>query len=211
MSPRVSPAAELADVAALLLRTGYAMPVADAETITVTYSGCAGADARHPRHGRNQRAVGAPAHAIAPIHPGPHRGALCRTVRPSRRSDSSDLRDPVSDGPATMTTGPGIDEVRAAAARIRGLVRKTPLVTAAPVREQSDVARGLLLKLEIAAGYRVIQGARRNQCGFRIAAGSAGARHRHRVGRQSWACRGLCRLGRGSPRDDLSAALGCSR
>ncbi len=47
-----------------------------------------------------------------------------------------------------MTTGPGIDEVRAAAARIRGLVRKTPLVTAAPIREQSDVARGLLLKLE---------------------------------------------------------------
>jgi threonine dehydratase len=47
-----------------------------------------------------------------------------------------------------MTTGPGKDEVRAAAARIRGLVRKTPLVTAAPVREQSDVARGLLLKLE---------------------------------------------------------------
>jgi threonine dehydratase len=47
-----------------------------------------------------------------------------------------------------MTTAPGIEEVRAAAARIRGLVRKTPLVTAAPVREQSDVARGLLLKLE---------------------------------------------------------------
>jgi NADH dehydrogenase [ubiquinone] 1 alpha subcomplex assembly factor 5 len=37
VSPRVSPAAELGDVAALLLRTGYAMPVADAETITVTY------------------------------------------------------------------------------------------------------------------------------------------------------------------------------
>ena len=47
-----------------------------------------------------------------------------------------------------MTTGPGIEEVRAAAARIHGLVRKTPLLTAAPVREQSDVARGLLLKLE---------------------------------------------------------------
>jgi threonine dehydratase len=47
-----------------------------------------------------------------------------------------------------MTTGPGIDEVRAAAARIRGLVRKTPLVTATPVREQADVACGLLLKLE---------------------------------------------------------------
>jgi hypothetical protein len=36
-SPRVSPVAELADVAALLLRTGFAMPVADAEKITVTY------------------------------------------------------------------------------------------------------------------------------------------------------------------------------
>jgi SAM-dependent methyltransferase len=37
-SPRVSPAADLADVAALLLRAGFAMPVADAEKITVTYS-----------------------------------------------------------------------------------------------------------------------------------------------------------------------------
>jgi NADH dehydrogenase [ubiquinone] 1 alpha subcomplex assembly factor 5 len=38
VSPRVSPATELADVAALLLRTGFAMPVADAEAITVTYA-----------------------------------------------------------------------------------------------------------------------------------------------------------------------------
>jgi NADH dehydrogenase [ubiquinone] 1 alpha subcomplex assembly factor 5 len=38
-SPRVSPTADLADVAALLLRTGFAMPVADAEKITVTYPG----------------------------------------------------------------------------------------------------------------------------------------------------------------------------
>jgi NADH dehydrogenase [ubiquinone] 1 alpha subcomplex assembly factor 5 len=36
-SPRVSPAAELGDVAGLLLRTGFAMPVADAEKIAVTY------------------------------------------------------------------------------------------------------------------------------------------------------------------------------
>ena len=36
-SPRVSPAADLADVAGLLLCTGFAMPVADAEKITVTY------------------------------------------------------------------------------------------------------------------------------------------------------------------------------
>jgi NADH dehydrogenase [ubiquinone] 1 alpha subcomplex assembly factor 5 len=37
VSPRVSPAADLGDIAGLLLRTGYAMPVADAETFTVTY------------------------------------------------------------------------------------------------------------------------------------------------------------------------------
>ena len=37
VSPRVSPAADLADIAALLLRTGFAMPVADTEKITVTY------------------------------------------------------------------------------------------------------------------------------------------------------------------------------
>jgi NADH dehydrogenase [ubiquinone] 1 alpha subcomplex assembly factor 5 len=36
-SPRVSPAAELGDVAGLLLRAGFAMPVADTEVITVTY------------------------------------------------------------------------------------------------------------------------------------------------------------------------------
>jgi len=37
VSPRVSPAIELADAAALLQRAGFAMPVADAETITVSY------------------------------------------------------------------------------------------------------------------------------------------------------------------------------
>ena len=37
VSPRVSPAIELADAAALLQRTGFALPVADSETITVSY------------------------------------------------------------------------------------------------------------------------------------------------------------------------------
>ena len=37
ISPRVSPAIELAAAAALLQRAGYALPVADSETITVTY------------------------------------------------------------------------------------------------------------------------------------------------------------------------------
>ena len=36
-SPRVSPTVDLADAAALLQRTGFAMPVADADVITVTY------------------------------------------------------------------------------------------------------------------------------------------------------------------------------
>jgi NADH dehydrogenase [ubiquinone] 1 alpha subcomplex assembly factor 5 len=38
VSPHVSPAADLGDVAGLLLRAGFAMPVADAETITATYA-----------------------------------------------------------------------------------------------------------------------------------------------------------------------------
>jgi NADH dehydrogenase [ubiquinone] 1 alpha subcomplex assembly factor 5 len=37
VSPHVSPAVELADAAALLQRAGFALPVADSETITVTY------------------------------------------------------------------------------------------------------------------------------------------------------------------------------
>jgi SAM-dependent methyltransferase len=37
-SPRVAPTVELADAAALLLRAGFALPVADAETISVTYA-----------------------------------------------------------------------------------------------------------------------------------------------------------------------------
>ena len=63
-SPRVSPAAELGDAAALLLRAGFAMPVADAEKITVTYPDAAGVDARPARHGRNQRARGAAARPL---------------------------------------------------------------------------------------------------------------------------------------------------
>jgi NADH dehydrogenase [ubiquinone] 1 alpha subcomplex assembly factor 5 len=38
VSPRVSPSIELADAAALLQRAGFALPVADSETITVTYA-----------------------------------------------------------------------------------------------------------------------------------------------------------------------------
>ena len=37
VSPRISPTVELGDAAGLLQRAGFAMPVADSETITVTY------------------------------------------------------------------------------------------------------------------------------------------------------------------------------
>jgi threonine dehydratase len=47
-----------------------------------------------------------------------------------------------------ISIAPGIDEVCAAAERIRGLVRRTPLLAAAPARNHVDHARGLLLKLE---------------------------------------------------------------
>jgi threonine dehydratase len=43
---------------------------------------------------------------------------------------------------------PDIDAVRAAAERIRGFVRRTPLLEAAPARGHSELAGGLLLKLE---------------------------------------------------------------
>jgi NADH dehydrogenase [ubiquinone] 1 alpha subcomplex assembly factor 5 len=39
VSPRVSPAIALADAAALLQRAGFALPVADGETISATYAG----------------------------------------------------------------------------------------------------------------------------------------------------------------------------
>ena len=54
VSPRVSPSVELGDAAALLKRAGYALPVADSETITVAYPDAAGADARSARHGRDE-------------------------------------------------------------------------------------------------------------------------------------------------------------
>jgi threonine dehydratase len=48
-----------------------------------------------------------------------------------------------------VTLAPGINEIRAAAERIRGLVRRTPLIPAAPAKEQPQIVQGLLLKLEV--------------------------------------------------------------
>jgi threonine dehydratase len=47
-----------------------------------------------------------------------------------------------------MIPMPGIDEIRAAAERIRPYVRRTPLLAAAPTKERPELAEGLRLKLE---------------------------------------------------------------
>src|SRR5260370_15786440 len=47
-----------------------------------------------------------------------------------------------------MMAPPGIGQIRAAAERIRGFVRRTPLLAAAPSREHSELGGGWLLKLE---------------------------------------------------------------
>jgi threonine dehydratase len=47
-----------------------------------------------------------------------------------------------------MIPAPGIDEIRAAAERIRRYVRQTPLLAAAPIKERPEIAGGLRLKLE---------------------------------------------------------------
>ena len=64
-SPRVAPFADTRDAGALLQRAGFALPVADSDTITVTLARRAGPDARPAGDGRGQRACRAPADAHA--------------------------------------------------------------------------------------------------------------------------------------------------
>ena len=72
-SPRVSPTASLADAAALLQRAGFAMPVADADTIAVTYP-----DALALM--RDLRAMGETNALSARRHSPLRRGTLARAV-----------------------------------------------------------------------------------------------------------------------------------
>ena len=83
ISPRVSPTADLADAAALLQRAGFAMPVADADTITVTYPDMLALLRDLRGMGETNALGGAPAHDLAPRHPGARRGDLCRALRRS--------------------------------------------------------------------------------------------------------------------------------
>ena len=109
-----------------------------------------------------------------------------------------------------MTAAPGIADIRTAAERIRGFVRRTPLLAAAPAREHPDLARGLLLKLECLQVTGSFKARGAINAVLVIAAGEVAPRHRHRLGRQSRAGGRLCRPGRRRAGDDLPAALGRS-
>ena len=65
-SPRVAPFGDVRDYGALLQRAGFALPVADAETLTLALCKPARTDARDSRAWRRQRAAGAqPEAAVA--------------------------------------------------------------------------------------------------------------------------------------------------
>ena len=64
-SPRVAPFGDVRDYGALLQRAGFALPVADAETLTVALREPARIDARDPRARRRQRASRAHAKAAS--------------------------------------------------------------------------------------------------------------------------------------------------
>jgi len=78
-SPRVSPFADLSDAASLLQRAGFALPVADSDTITVTYPdafalmrdlrrmGEAGAVRERPKHASPRRLMFAAAERYAEL------------------------------------------------------------------------------------------------------------------------------------------------
>ena len=82
-----------------------------------------------------------------------------------------------------MISAPGIDEIRAAAERIRRFVRRTPLLAAAPAREEPEIAQGLLLKLEALQVTGSFKARGATNAVFTSPPASAATWHRHRVGR----------------------------
>ena len=78
-SPRVAPFGDVRAYGALLQRAGFALPVADAETLTVLYASPARGDARNPRARRRQRAA----------RPQPDGRSRARRLRAPKRSIAS--------------------------------------------------------------------------------------------------------------------------
>ena len=85
LSPRVAPMGEIRDLGGLLQRAGFALPVADSRRFDVSYADAAGADARPPRHGRDQRDARPPAPADAPRHAGARLRAIYADAFGDRR------------------------------------------------------------------------------------------------------------------------------
>ena len=92
-SPRVAPFVDVRDAGALLQRAGFALPVADVETVTVRYAYMFGLMA-------DLRAMGATNALVARVAPPgdaralPARGGnLCRAFCRSGRPDSRDVLD----------------------------------------------------------------------------------------------------------------------
>ncbi len=92
-SPRVAPFADVRDLGALLQRAEFALPVADAETVTVTYAHPLALDARVARHGRKQCLARPPQDAAAPRDAHARCRDLRRPFRPFERPRAGDLRD----------------------------------------------------------------------------------------------------------------------
>jgi hypothetical protein len=102
-----------------------------------------------------------------------------------------------------VTLAHGINAIRPATVRMRGLVLRTPLLAAAPTKEQPQAARGLLLKLKAlqVTGSSVKS---RNAVNGLLAQPSARLqRVRNRFGWQSRARGGPSRLGGRNTSDDF--------
>ncbi len=102
VSPRVSPMVELGDAAGLLQRAGFAMPVADSETITVTYPDLPALLRDLRGMGETNALIGAPARFSAPGDARAGGGGLCREVR-RRGSHPGDVRGAVPDRPGAAS------------------------------------------------------------------------------------------------------------
>ena len=90
-SPRVSPFADARDAAGLLQRAGFALPVADVETVTVTYPDALRPYARAGRHGRIEREPPAQRPLRRPRTFRPRRRPLCRAIWRERRTNPGAL------------------------------------------------------------------------------------------------------------------------
>ena len=91
ISPRVAPFADVRDLGGLLQRAGFALPVVDADRLTVRYDSPSVVDARPARHGRRQCADRASALAAQASYAEKNAGDLRAPFRRCRRPLARDL------------------------------------------------------------------------------------------------------------------------